>query len=104
MRASKSIFQLCLYIIFFIIFASHYSFAKKIITFEDFFMVNRLNDPVISNNSEKIAFTIKKADIENNTYITQVWIYEYKSDMITQITFDTLSSTNPVFSFNDQFL
>ena len=93
----KSIFQLCLYIILILIFSSYTIMAKQVISFEDYFTVNRLNTPVISNDGKKIAYTIKKADIENNTYLTQIWICEYESGRITQVTFDTLSSINPFF-------
>jgi dipeptidyl aminopeptidase/acylaminoacyl peptidase len=90
--------------ILFLIFASHLSLAKQVISFEDFFTVDRLGAPVISNDTKKIAFTIKKADIKNNSYLTQIWIYGYESGKVTQITHDTLSSINPVFSFDNQFL
>jgi Tol biopolymer transport system component len=83
---------------------SHSSFGKEAITFIDFFTVNRIDVPVISNNGEKIAFTVKKADIGKNTYLTQIWIYEYNTKQLKQITGDTLSSTNPVFSAGDQYL
>ncbi len=38
------------------------------INFEDFFSVNRLGTPVVSPDGQKIAFTVKKGNINDNNY------------------------------------
>jgi len=68
------------------------------ITFEDFFTTYRLGAPVVSANSQKIAFTVKQANVENNNYTTQIWIMDKDGANKKQLTSHSSASLNPVFS------
>jgi dipeptidyl aminopeptidase/acylaminoacyl peptidase len=76
--------------------------AKESITFEDFFSMNRLGSPVVSPDGKTIAFTIKKANIDENTYITQIWLINSDGSNLKQFTTHTTSSTTPQFSHNGE--
>jgi len=68
------------------------------IKFENFFSVNRLGTPVVSPDGQKIAFTVKEANIEQNSYSTQVWLVNNDGNNLKQVTTHTSASLNPVFS------
>jgi dipeptidyl aminopeptidase/acylaminoacyl peptidase len=68
------------------------------IKFEDFFSVNRLGTPVVSPDGQKIAFTVNKANIDENSYTTQIWLIDHTGNNLKQLTTHTSASLNPVFS------
>lgn len=68
------------------------------IKFEDFFSVNRIGTPVVSSEGQKIAFTVKKALLEQNSYSTQIWLTDRDGNNLKQITTHASASLNPVFS------
>jgi dipeptidyl aminopeptidase/acylaminoacyl peptidase len=68
------------------------------INFEDFFSVNRLGTPVVSPDGEKIAFTVKKGNINDNNYTTQIWLTDSDGNNLKQLTTHSSASLNPVFS------
>ncbi len=74
------------------------------ISFENFFSVNRLGTPVVSVDGKLVAFTAKKANISENSYLTQIWMMERTGGNLRQLTTDSLSSTNPVFSPDGKFI
>ncbi len=76
--------------------------ASNSISFEDFFTVDRLGSPVVSTDGKHIAFTVKRANISENSYSTQIWLMDSNGSNIRQFTSQTFSSTNPVFSNDNQ--
>jgi len=77
---------------------------NKSIKFEDFFSVNRIGTPVVSPNGQQIAFTVKKAHIDQNSYSTQIWTIDRNGNNLKQITTHSSASLNPVFSPDNKFL
>jgi len=78
--------------------------AGESLTFKDFFSADRLGSPVVSSDGEHIAFTVKKANIPENNYSTQIWLMNSNGTEIRQFTSHTSSSTNPVFSHDNKSL
>jgi dipeptidyl aminopeptidase/acylaminoacyl peptidase len=77
------------------------SFAqKKAITFEDFFSMKRIRSISVSPNGEKAAIGIRIADIENNSYKTDIWILDLETNKLSQFTKCKKSSTHPVWAPN----
>ena len=78
--------------------------AKDAIQFKDFFTVDRLGTPVVSSDGQKIAFTVKKANINENNYATQIWLMDKNGENQTEITSHPSANTNPVFSPDGKML
>ncbi len=74
------------------------------INFEDFFSVNRLGTPVVSPDGQKIAFTVKKANINDNNYTTLIWLTDSDGNNLKQVTTHSSDSLNPVFSLDGKSL
>ena len=74
------------------------------IPFENFFSVDRLGTPVVSPDGKLVAFTVKKANISENCYLTQIWMIGHNGENLRQLTTDLLSSVNPVFSPDGKFI
>ena len=68
------------------------------IKFEDFFCVNRLGIPLVSPDGQRIAFTVNKANIDENNYMTQIWLVDRDGNNLRQVTKHASANTNPVFS------
>ena len=68
------------------------------IKFENFFSVDRLGTPVVSQDGQNIAFTVKKANIVENSYTTQIWLIDSDGNNLKQVTTNTSASLNPLFS------
>jgi dipeptidyl aminopeptidase/acylaminoacyl peptidase len=78
--------------------------GDKSLQFEDFFTVSRLGTPVVSSSGKYIAFTVKKANISDNTYDTQIWLMDLARNDLRQITSETSASSKPAFSADEKFL
>lgn len=96
-------FCLTLILITFIVFTSLYS-GNTAITFEDFFTTYRLGTPVVSADGQKIAFTVKHANITENNYTTQIWIMDNTGENLAQLTSHSSASTNPIFTHDSKYL
>ena len=74
------------------------------INFENFFSVHRLGIPVVSPDGHNIAFTVKEANIEQNSYSTQIWLIRNDGSNLKQVTTHASASLNPVFSPDGKYL
>jgi dipeptidyl aminopeptidase/acylaminoacyl peptidase len=74
------------------------------INFENFFTVNRVGTPVVSPDGQNIAFTVKKANIAENSYTTQIWLMDKNGKNLNQLTSDSSASLHPIFSSNGEIL
>lgn len=78
--------------------------GNKPIQFKDFFNVSRIGSPVISADGQHIVFTVKKANIEKNSYRTQIWKINPDGTGLQQLTKHSASSTHPEFSPNGKHI
>jgi Tol biopolymer transport system component len=78
--------------------------GDRVIQFEDFFSVSRLGTPVISPDGNQLAFTVKKANIDDNSYSTQIWMMNNDGTDLRQLTTNPASNTSPVFSPDGKYL
>jgi dipeptidyl aminopeptidase/acylaminoacyl peptidase len=74
------------------------------IHFETFFSVYRVGAPAVSEDGDWIAFSVKQADIEDNSYSTHIWVARSDGSDLKQITSEGTSHSNPVFSADSRFL
>ncbi len=93
-----------LFLTFFSSFAVQVFSGDTSISFENFFSVDRLGTPVVSPDGKLVAFTVKKANISENSYLTQIWMIGQNGENLRQLTTDSLSSVNPVFSPDSKFI
>ena len=93
-----------LFLAFFSSFAVLVFSGDTSISFENFFSVDRLSTPVVSPDGKLVAFTVKKANISENSYLTQIWMIGQNGENLRQLTTDSLSSVNPVFSPDGKFI
>ena len=90
---SAPLFLLMIYLILSVSFA-----GSDNLQFETFFTADRLGTPAVSPDGNLIAFTVKKANISENGYSTQIWLMDRSGNNLRQLTTHSASSTNPVFS------
>jgi len=82
-----------------ILFSSFSLFSNsKPIDFENFFGVYRLAIPVVSADGRYFAVEVKKADMSENNFSTQIWLARTSGTDLKQLTTDPSSNSNPVFS------
>jgi len=79
-------------------------FAKDALDFEAFFTVDRVNPPTVSPDGKWIAFSVKKANIQENSYRTHIWVMNSSGQEKKQITAEGKSNTSPVFSNDSKHL
>ena len=48
----------------------------KKVEIDDFAKIRKLSDPVVSPSGRKLAVTVTEGDVENNTYKTDIWVYD----------------------------
>ena len=79
-------------------------FTKDALDFEAFFTVDRVNPPTVSPDGKWIAFSVKKANIQENSYRTHTWVMNSSGQEKKQITAEGKSNSNPVFSNDSKHL
>jgi dipeptidyl aminopeptidase/acylaminoacyl peptidase len=72
--------------------------AKDALNFDAFFEVDRVDPPIVSMDGKWISFSVKKANIEENTYQTHLWIMDANGDNKKQITTEGKRNASPAFS------
>ena len=98
MRVLSAGFMICLFLI------NQVLSEDKSLQFEDFFSVSRLGKPVVSPDGSQMAFTVKKANIDDNSYSTQIWIINSDGTDLRQLTTNPASNTSPEFSADGKYL
>ena len=78
--------------------------AKDALTFEAFFTVSRVNPPAVSPDGQWIAFSVKKASVDDNAYRTDIWIMNSSGEAKKQVSNDGTSNSKPVFSNDSRFV
>jgi dipeptidyl aminopeptidase/acylaminoacyl peptidase len=68
------------------------------LTFDDFIRIQRLSDPQVSPQGDKIAFVITKMDTETNTSNSDIWIQSADGGKPWQLTSSPKSDFNPRWS------
>ena len=48
----------------------------KKVEIEDFAKIKKLSDPVLSPSGKKLAVTVTEGDVEQNSYKTDIWVYD----------------------------
>ena len=48
----------------------------KKVEIDDFAKIRKLSDPVVSPSGNKLAVTVTEGDVENNTYKTDIWVFD----------------------------
>ena len=77
---------------------------KKKVSIEDFASIKALGNLTLSPEGDKIAFTVKEGDLENNNYRTDIWVYDpARSPALYRLTAGEDGSA-PLFKDNDTIL
>ncbi len=76
--------------------------GKRYLTIEEVVYMPTINDVVISNDGENIAFVKTTVDWGDNKYRSHIWIYEKNNKKSYPLTFGKTESTNPSWSPNSK--
>lgn len=89
-----------LFVFAFLLFctAPVYASDSRPIAFDDFIRIQRLSDPQVSPQGDKIAFVITAMDIETNTSNSDIWIQSLDGGKPWQLTSSPKSDFNPRWS------
>jgi len=79
-----------------------FSGSRRAITFEDFFSLKRMHSLAVSPNGQLVAFCLTTPDIEENSFKTDIFLYDLKSQQMKQLTTASASSSHPVWSPDGQ--
>jgi dipeptidyl aminopeptidase/acylaminoacyl peptidase len=92
----KSFIRSSLFILTIVLF-SESTFAQQW-TMEKKIALNEPSDPVISPDGKYVAYTIRKADLEENKWNTQIYLVSTEDKTIRQMTSSAFSCSNPAWS------
>ena len=92
--------------IFLLLIASSLQLAagQREYTARDHVLLSTPSSPVISPDGKYIAYTVRKADLENSTWNTQIWLLTAADRSTRQMTFSTKSCTSPAWSPDSKWL
>ncbi len=71
---------------------------KRAITFEDFFTLKRMHSVAVSPDGQQVAFCLTTPNIEENSFKTDIFLYDLKAGELRQITRAASSSSHPVWA------
>lgn len=77
---------------------------KKAFAIEDLYKIKSVGVPVISNDGNKIAFTVTSYDLPNSYSNTDIYVQDLKTKEISQFTSDSSADYNPVWINDDSGL
>jgi dipeptidyl aminopeptidase/acylaminoacyl peptidase len=72
--------------------------AKAAPTVDQILSLERAGSPAISPDGTCVAFTIRRADWDNNAYETQIWLADVRTGQTRQLTSARKSSSAPAWS------
>ena len=78
--------------------------AKHVPTIEDLLSLRTLGGVRISPDGTRIAYTVTEADLEQDAYVTQIWLADIASDRTFQLTQGKSSCFSPSWSLDGKWL
>ncbi len=88
----------------FVLFSIVLAGAKRAITFEDFFSLKRMHSVRVSPDGQQVALCLTTPNIDENTFKTDIFLYNLKDKELRQLTFASASSSHPVWAPDGQTL
>jgi dipeptidyl aminopeptidase/acylaminoacyl peptidase len=67
-------------------------------TVDDLISLKRAASPVISPDAKRVAYTVREANWDENTFETEIWLADTQSGAARQLTNGLKSSTSPAWS------
>lgn len=84
--------------------AGSLSAQKKAFAIEDLYKIKSVGVPVISNDGNKIAFTVTSYDLPNSYSNTDIYVQDLKTKEISEFTSDSSADYNPLWINDDSGL
>jgi dipeptidyl aminopeptidase/acylaminoacyl peptidase len=78
--------------------------AKRIPTIDDLMALSSAGAARISPDGGKVAYTITKADFDQDAYVTQIWLADVATGESIQLTRGTKSSSGPAWSPDSRWI
>ena len=72
--------------------------ARRVPTVEDLMALKSLGGPRISPDGTRVAYTVTETDLEQDAYVTQIWLADVASGEGIQLTRGKKSSSDPTWS------
>jgi dipeptidyl aminopeptidase/acylaminoacyl peptidase len=72
--------------------------ARRVPTVEDLMALKSLGGPRISPDGTRVAYTVTETDLEQDAYVTQIWLADIASGEVIQLTRGKKSSSDPTWS------
>ncbi len=78
--------------------------AKRVPTIEDLMALKSVGGARISPDGTRVAYTVTETDMEQDAYVTQVWLADVASGRTLQLTRGKKSSSGPAWSPDGRWL
>ncbi len=75
---------------------------RRAMTFEDVFTAQRIQNPVLSPDGRKVAFTVRVADLEKNKFHSAIYVSDLEGKEVRKVTGDQGNASIPRFRGPDR--